>query len=147
MKQPVIPFELHSKCLEVGAHTDEDYQEKIDEILESLPPVNCNVLAEILSMIREVIKNESKNKMGLENMAMLLSPSLLRHPQKLSLDIESLGKVSQSERSFLEKLILKDWPAVKEDDVVEQEQESLDLKESMELKEEVIEHSPEHHTQ
>jgi hypothetical protein len=124
LKEPIIPFELHSACTEVGNDPiDENDTQNMIEIVELLPPANRAVLGDILAIIREVVKHEATSKMGVENMALLLAPSLLRHPQKNSLDIETLGKVSLYERAFLHKLILADWPGVKDSDF-SSEQES-----------------------
>jgi hypothetical protein len=129
LKEPIIPFDLHPACVELGNDEEKDSQ-KIIEILQLLPQVNQNVLGEILSLIREVIKNEAVNKMGTENMALLLSPSLLRHPQKNSLDMETLGRTSQSERAFLHKLILIDLPDSQNKDSLEQD--SIEIQENAE---------------
>ena len=78
MDPPLLTYDLYDAFLEAGAAADEsDVVSKICACVMKLPPLNHDVLSEVLSLLIAVLEHEDKNRMGIDNLATIFAPCLI----------------------------------------------------------------------
>ncbi|KAL6061671.1 phosphoinositide 5-phosphatase [Balamuthia mandrillaris] len=75
--EPVVPISLYKQCLENSSS-----YAQCKQLLSYLPSVNYNVFYYIMAFLREVLLHRAKNKVHVEDLAVLFSGVLMRGPTR-----------------------------------------------------------------
>src|SRR5690554_2005920 len=105
MPEPAITFALHEKFIDASGITEKEAKTKaLRELLGKLPIPNRLLLGVILEHCKRVAALESQNKMGIKNLAMVLSPTLLysKEPSVLTM-VEDMEKATMIIRFLIEE--------------------------------------------
>ncbi|CAG5958681.1 unnamed protein product [Menidia menidia] len=81
LPEPVIPFQKYEEflaCAKLLAKDDETGVKELQRLVESLPPVNYNLLKYICRFLDEVQSYSGVNKMSVQNLATVFGPNILR---------------------------------------------------------------------
>uniref|UniRef100_A0AAY4C4P5 Rho GTPase-activating protein 24 n=1 Tax=Denticeps clupeoides TaxID=299321 RepID=A0AAY4C4P5_9TELE len=81
LPEPVIPFSKYDDFLACTKLLNKDQDSGMKELkkqVESLPPVNYNLLKYICRFLDEVQSNSGVNKMSVQNLATVFGPNILR---------------------------------------------------------------------
>ncbi|XP_029025495.1 rho GTPase-activating protein 24 isoform X2 [Betta splendens] len=81
LPEPVIPFSLYEEfltCAKLLSKDDEMGKKELRRLVESLPPVNYNLLKYICRFLDEVQSYSGVNKMSVQNLATVFGPNILR---------------------------------------------------------------------
>ncbi|XP_028274087.1 rho GTPase-activating protein 24 isoform X2 [Parambassis ranga] len=81
LPEPVIPFQKYDEflaCAKLLGKDDETGMKELRRLLESLPPVNHNLLKYICRFLDEVQSYSGVNKMSVQNLATVFGPNILR---------------------------------------------------------------------
>ncbi|XP_056146517.1 rho GTPase-activating protein 24 [Lampris incognitus] len=81
LPEPVIPFSQYEEFLACTKHLskeDEMGMKELKKLVESLPPVNFNLLQYICRFLDEVQSHSGVNKMSVQNLATVFGPNILR---------------------------------------------------------------------
>lgn len=84
LRSPLIPFEMYAKFAvfdDLRADKKQTYA-SLAALVKELPPVNRNLLAYQLDLLRLVAEHSAENKMGAKNCAMVFAPGLMRKPEE-----------------------------------------------------------------
>ena len=76
LPEPLLTFALYSRFIEL---TDGDV-DGLRALLDLVPAINMRVLRRLMQFLVLVLQNESVNKMGAKNVAIVVGPTLLRCP-------------------------------------------------------------------
>uniref|UniRef100_A0A4W6CCN1 Rho GTPase-activating protein 24 n=1 Tax=Lates calcarifer TaxID=8187 RepID=A0A4W6CCN1_LATCA len=81
LPEPVIPFHKYDEflaCAKLLGKDDEMGMKELRGLVESLPPVNYNLLKYICRFLDEVQSYSGVNKMSVQNLATVFGPNILR---------------------------------------------------------------------
>uniref|UniRef100_A0AAQ5XA58 Rho GTPase-activating protein 24 n=1 Tax=Amphiprion ocellaris TaxID=80972 RepID=A0AAQ5XA58_AMPOC len=81
LPEPVIPFQKYDEflaCAKLLGKDDEMGMKELKRLVESLPPVNYNLLKYICRFLDEVQSYSGVNKMSVQNLATVFGPNILR---------------------------------------------------------------------
>uniref|UniRef100_A0AAX7SPP4 Rho GTPase-activating protein 24 n=1 Tax=Astatotilapia calliptera TaxID=8154 RepID=A0AAX7SPP4_ASTCA len=81
LPEPVIPFQKYDEflsCAKLLGKDDEMGMKELRRLVESLPPVNYNLLKYICRFLDEVQSYSGVNKMSVQNLATVFGPNILR---------------------------------------------------------------------
>ncbi|XP_072310874.1 rho GTPase-activating protein 24 isoform X2 [Eucyclogobius newberryi] len=81
LPEPVIPFHNYNEfltCAKVLSKDDEGGMKALRKLVNSLPPVNNNLLKYICRFLYEVQSYSGVNKMSVQNLATVFGPNILR---------------------------------------------------------------------
>ncbi|KAF3701934.1 Rho-type GTPase-activating protein 24 [Channa argus] len=81
LPEPVIPFHKYEEflsCAKLLSKDDEMGKKELRRLVESLPPVNYNLLKYICRFLDEVQSYSGVNKMSVQNLATVFGPNILR---------------------------------------------------------------------
>uniref|UniRef100_A0A3Q3M7Q8 Rho GTPase-activating protein 24 n=1 Tax=Mastacembelus armatus TaxID=205130 RepID=A0A3Q3M7Q8_9TELE len=81
LPEPVIPFHKYDEfltCAKLLGKDDEMGMKELRRLVESLPPVNYNLLKYICRFLDEVQSHSGVNKMSVQNLATVFGPNILR---------------------------------------------------------------------
>uniref|UniRef100_A0A674P8M5 Rho GTPase-activating protein 24 n=1 Tax=Takifugu rubripes TaxID=31033 RepID=A0A674P8M5_TAKRU len=81
LPEPVIPFHKYDEfltCAKLLGKDDEMGLKELKQLVESLPPVNYNLLKYICRFLDEVQSYSGVNKMTVQNLATVFGPNILR---------------------------------------------------------------------
>ncbi|XP_013861917.1 rho GTPase-activating protein 24 isoform X2 [Austrofundulus limnaeus] len=81
LPEPVIPFQKYEEflaCAKLLSKDDEMGMKELKRLVESLPPVNYNLLKYICRFLDEVQSYSGVNKMSVQNLATVFGPNILR---------------------------------------------------------------------
>ncbi|XP_076014524.1 rho GTPase-activating protein 24 isoform X2 [Genypterus blacodes] len=81
LPEPVIPFLKYEEflaCTKLLGKDDEVGMKELKKLVESLPPVNYNLLKYICRFLDEVQSYSGVNKMSVQNLATVFGPNILR---------------------------------------------------------------------
>ncbi|XP_037548299.1 rho GTPase-activating protein 24 [Nematolebias whitei] len=81
LPEPVIPFQKYEEflaCAKLLSKDDEMGMKELKKLVESLPPVNYNLLKYICRFLDEVQSYSGVNKMSVQNLATVFGPNILR---------------------------------------------------------------------
>uniref|UniRef100_A0A3Q3ID67 Rho GTPase activating protein 24 n=1 Tax=Monopterus albus TaxID=43700 RepID=A0A3Q3ID67_MONAL len=81
LPEPVIPFHKYDEfltCTKLLGKDDEMGMKELRRLVESLPPVNYNLLKYICRFLDEVQSYSGVNKMSVQNLATVFGPNILR---------------------------------------------------------------------
>ena len=79
MGEPLCTFALYGRFRDLQDTPNlEDKKKKMIEICEHLPKINRNVFIFIIKFFRKVISEAEHNRMGLHNLATVITPNLFR---------------------------------------------------------------------
>ncbi|KAK2819277.1 hypothetical protein Q5P01_024838 [Channa striata] len=81
LPEPVIPFSKYEEflsCAKLLSRDDEMGTKELRRLVESLPPVNYNLLKYICRFLDEVQSYSGVNKMSVQNLATVFGPNILR---------------------------------------------------------------------
>ncbi|KAM7368866.1 hypothetical protein PAMP_013171 [Pampus punctatissimus] len=81
LPEPVIPFHKYEEflaCAKLFGKDDEMGMKELRKLVESLPPVNYNLLKYICRFLDEVQSYSGVNKMSVQNLATVFGPNILR---------------------------------------------------------------------
>lgn len=81
LPEPVIPFQKYDEflaCAKVLSKDDEVGMKELRNLVDSLPPVNYNLLKYICRFLDEVQSYSGVNKMSVQNLATVFGPNILR---------------------------------------------------------------------
>lgn len=81
LPEPVIPFHKYEEflgCAKLLGKDDEMGMKELRKLVESLPPVNYNLLKYICRFLDEVQSYSGVNKMSVQNLATVFGPNILR---------------------------------------------------------------------
>uniref|UniRef100_A0A3Q1F224 Rho GTPase-activating protein 24 n=1 Tax=Acanthochromis polyacanthus TaxID=80966 RepID=A0A3Q1F224_9TELE len=81
LPEPVIPFQKFDEflaCAKLLGKDDEMGMKELKRLVESLPPVNYNLLKYICRFLDEVQSYSGVNKMSVQNLATVFGPNILR---------------------------------------------------------------------
>uniref|UniRef100_A0A3Q1J012 Rho GTPase-activating protein 24 n=1 Tax=Anabas testudineus TaxID=64144 RepID=A0A3Q1J012_ANATE len=81
LPEPVIPFNKYEEfltCAKLLSKDDEMGKKELRRLVESLPPVNYNLLKYICRFLDEVQSYSGVNKMSVQNLATVFGPNILR---------------------------------------------------------------------
>uniref|UniRef100_A0A3Q3B3L1 Rho GTPase-activating protein 24 n=1 Tax=Kryptolebias marmoratus TaxID=37003 RepID=A0A3Q3B3L1_KRYMA len=81
LPEPVIPFQKYEEflaCAKLLSKDDEMGMKELKRLVESLPPVNFNLLKYICRFLDEVQSYSGVNKMSVQNLATVFGPNILR---------------------------------------------------------------------
>eukprot|EP00742_Colponemidia_sp_Colp-10_P001609 GILJ01001728.1.p1 GENE.GILJ01001728.1~~GILJ01001728.1.p1 ORF type:complete len:613 (-),score=87.26 GILJ01001728.1:2044-3882(-) len=98
LEEPLIPFDMYSQCIRTANKTSTD----LKSIMVLLPDLNRSVLVYLFRFLSRVAENQSINKMGAENLAVVFSPNILRNGSD---DPSLMLKNAESEKLFVKQLI------------------------------------------
>lgn len=102
LAEPLLTFELYSSFLEFMAAGDLDAQvAACKAVVGQLPVRNLQVLQELLAFLSEVSEHEEANKMGVNNLAIVFGPNILRTEDEAA-GFLSTGKCNDAVRFLIE---------------------------------------------
>ncbi|XP_051530159.1 rho GTPase-activating protein 22 [Myxocyprinus asiaticus] len=81
LPEPVIPFckyEDFLTCAQLLARDEEEGIQEIGKLVKTLPAANYNLLKYICKFLDEVQSHSNENKMGVQNLATVFGPNILR---------------------------------------------------------------------
>ncbi|KAM9841653.1 rho GTPase-activating protein 24 [Aulostomus maculatus] len=81
LPEPVVPFQKYDEflaCTKLLGKDDEMGMKELRKLVESLPPVNYNLLKYICRFLDEVQSYSGVNKMSVQNLATVFGPNILR---------------------------------------------------------------------
>ncbi|KAI1904847.1 hypothetical protein AGOR_G00009880 [Albula goreensis] len=81
LPEPVIPFAKYEEflsCTKLLSKDEESGMKELRKLVESLPPVNYNLLKYICRFLDEVQSYSGVNKMSVQNLATVFGPNILR---------------------------------------------------------------------
>ncbi|XP_041826519.1 rho GTPase-activating protein 24 isoform X2 [Melanotaenia boesemani] len=81
LPEPVIPFQKYEEflaCAKLLGKDEEMGMKELRRLVESLPPVNYNLLKYICRFLDEVQSYSGVNKMSVQNLATVFGPNILR---------------------------------------------------------------------
>lgn len=81
LPEPVIPFHNYNEfltCAKVLSKDEETGMKELRKLVNSLPPVNYNLLKYICRFLDEVQSSSGVNKMSVQNLATVFGPNILR---------------------------------------------------------------------
>ncbi|XP_056627365.1 rho GTPase-activating protein 22 isoform X2 [Triplophysa dalaica] len=84
LPEPVIPFSKYENflsCAQLLAKDEEEGTQKLGKLVKTLPVANYNLLKYICKFLDEVQSYSHENKMGVQNLATVFGPNILR-PKK-----------------------------------------------------------------
>jgi len=90
---PLLTFELFDEFMSVGdTDNPQEQAKKIKPILSKLPKANYETLRQLISLGKDVVQREDKNRMSAYNMGTVLGPNLIYRkvpdPTRLKFDLE-----------------------------------------------------------
>mmetsp|Transcript_40699 Transcript_40699/g.102431 ORF Transcript_40699/g.102431 Transcript_40699/m.102431 type:complete len:671 (+) Transcript_40699:126-2138(+) len=99
LPEPLLTFQLYEAFMTATAvENPADRLRCISEVLKRLPPGNLFVLRFLMQLLVKVAAQESHNKMGPGNLAVVFAPGLLR-PERETMDMV-FGKVTSANSLF-----------------------------------------------
>uniref|UniRef100_A0A8C1F5M2 Rho GTPase activating protein 22 n=2 Tax=Cyprinus carpio TaxID=7962 RepID=A0A8C1F5M2_CYPCA len=81
LPEPVVPFckyEDFLTCAQLLAKDEEEGIQELEKLVTTLPAANYNLLKYICKFLDEVQSHSSENKMGVQNLATVFGPNILR---------------------------------------------------------------------
>eukprot|EP01129_Flabellula_baltica_P009977 TRINITY_DN4161_c0_g1_i1.p1 TRINITY_DN4161_c0_g1~~TRINITY_DN4161_c0_g1_i1.p1 ORF type:complete len:1000 (+),score=204.15 TRINITY_DN4161_c0_g1_i1:24-3002(+) len=78
LEEAIIPNNISMAFIDIMVNGQIDRIAKIRESMHNLPEQNYAVLTYLITFLKEVITHSEENKMGLDNIAMVFGPSILR---------------------------------------------------------------------
>lgn len=81
LPEPVIPFHDYNEflaCAKALSKDEEEGMKELRKLVDSLPPVNYNLLKYICRFLDEVQSYSGVNKMSVQNLATVFGPNILR---------------------------------------------------------------------
>ncbi|XP_073684768.1 rho GTPase-activating protein 22 [Garra rufa] len=81
LPEPVVPFckyEDFLTCAQILAKDEEEGIQELGKLVTTLPAANYNLLKYICKFLDEVQSHSSENKMGVQNLATVFGPNILR---------------------------------------------------------------------
>nr|XP_055032668.1 rho GTPase-activating protein 22 [Misgurnus anguillicaudatus] len=81
LPEPVIPFSKYEDfltCAELLAKDEEEGIQELGKLVKTLPAANYNLLKYICKFLDEVQSHSHENKMGVQNLATVFGPNILR---------------------------------------------------------------------
>ncbi|KAM9306451.1 rho GTPase-activating protein 24 isoform 2-T3 [Pholidichthys leucotaenia] len=81
LPEPVVPFQKYDEflaCAKLLSKDDEKGMKELRILVDSLPPVNYNLLKYICRFLDEVQSYSGVNKMSVQNLATVFGPNILR---------------------------------------------------------------------
>ncbi|XP_051969244.1 rho GTPase-activating protein 22-like [Xyrauchen texanus] len=81
LPEPVIPFckyEDFLTCAQLLAKDEEEGIQEVGKLVKTLPAANYNLLKYICKFLDEVQSHSNENKMGVQNLATVFGPNILR---------------------------------------------------------------------
>jgi len=106
LKEGLIPEVYYFQCLACERVAD------CERILRKIPEWHFFLLKELVLFLRDFARNQPETKMGVNNLAMIFAPCIIRSPSQ---DSTEIMKNSTSEQQFA-LLLLQDWVPTDDDD-------------------------------
>ncbi|XP_052426901.1 rho GTPase-activating protein 22 [Carassius gibelio] len=81
LPEPVVPFckyEDFLTCAQILARDEDEGIQELGKLVTTLPAANYNLLKYICKFLDEVQSHENENKMGVQNLATVFGPNILR---------------------------------------------------------------------
>jgi hypothetical protein len=99
LPDPLVPFANYDEIVELmNKFDDPNYDE--DEtlqafkiILAKFPAENRLILLQLCALANEIVANSDKNRMGVDNLCIVISPSIIRPPENKDDSLEARAKV------------------------------------------------------
>lgn len=109
LKSPLVPEFLYAQCIRLGtkAKDDPDYHNKplrFKEMFSKVPEHNKNIIIYLVNYFNRLTACEDKNRMGVQNLAIVFAPSFLRDSRTAS-DPLRMMQNAQYESGFVIYLI------------------------------------------
>jgi len=109
LSEPLIPEHLYSHCIKLGKANKQDASSEswgadLQNVFDKMPQLNIKVIAKLVDLIKTVYTLREKNRMTLQNMAIIFSPYILRTP---GTDLTVVNQDAPITHNFL--IYLVDW--------------------------------------
>jgi hypothetical protein len=93
--EPVCPFSQYERFRDISKTlTQEQKLAKIIDLLQGLEELNRSTLIYLARFFKKVSEHEAKNKMGMYNLAIIITPNLFKSNKLTGMDLMNHGTLT-----------------------------------------------------